>query len=111
MKERRRSPRAKIGVLLEICSQDKKTKMSKGFITDISELGLGMETTERLGKGNKYSLQFTLLNGWSFDLLGEIVYSREGILTKAYGVRFYDIPEQDRAKLKDYVTTRLQQWQ
>ncbi len=108
MKERRKSQRMPLAVLLEICAQETHRSVGKGFITNLSDSGLALETMERLSLGDNFLLRFTLLNGWSFDVLGEVVYARDGVLTKAYGIEFAKINTDQRTKLKNYVAAYVQ---
>ena len=108
MKERRKSPRAPIAVLLEITTKDKKKIIGKGFITNLSEGGLALETNFRLQMGDAFLLRFTLPNGWNFDFWGDIVYVKEGILTKAYGVKFNKIGTEEKTKIKRFIMANLE---
>lgn len=107
MRDRRKFPRAPLAVLLEICSGESKKGIGKGFITNLSEGGLALEATTRLRLGDKFMLRFTLPNGWNFNILGEIVYIKEGVLTRAYGVKFKKINPELRLKVKRYVLANL----
>jgi hypothetical protein len=108
MNERREFPRAPLTVLLEIWSGDKKRSLGKGFITNLSEGGLALETSERLKLKDRFLLRFTLPNDWNFDLWGEIVYIKEGILTKTYGIQFHKMVSGERVRIKHYVKANLE---
>lgn len=106
--ERRRFPRAPLAVLLEIWAKDKKKTIGKGFITNLSEGGLAIETNFRLNLGDNFLLRFTLPNGWNFDLWGDIVYINEGVLTKAYGVKFNRIETEQKSRIKRFILANLE---
>lgn len=109
MKNKRKTVRRPLAVLLNVCSYDTCKVLGKGFITNLSEKGLALETTENLREGDKFMLKFKLLNGWEFDLLGKIIHSRGGVFTKAYGVEFKKIDPEASSKLKNYVMARIDQ--
>lgn len=108
MKEKRKFPRTPLAVLLEMWSEDKKKTVARGFITNLSEGGMAVETNFRLKTGENFLLRFTLPNGWNFDLWGKIVYAKEGVLTKAYGVTFKRVETEERARIKHFVKTSLE---
>ena len=108
MNERRIDKRVPLSVLLEMYSEGKMHKQSDGFITDISEGGLALETKERLNTGSAFCLKFVLPNKWEFDILGKIQYFKEGVLSKKYGVKFTKISKIDNEKIKEYVIARVE---
>lgn len=95
-------------MLLEVWSGDKKRSHGKGFITNLSEGGLALETPERLRLKDNFLLRFTLPNDWNFDLWGTVIYIKEGILTKTYGVMFKKMLSEERVKIKHYVKANLE---
>jgi Tfp pilus assembly protein PilZ len=108
MEEKRKYPRAPLSVLLEIWAKDKQKSVGKGFITNLSEGGLALETTERLRLSDHFVLSFTLPNNWTFDVWGDIIYVKEGVLTRAYGIRFKTIQPETRTKITHYVKACLE---
>jgi len=108
MKDQRKAPRKRLAVLLDVCSHASCKRLGKGFITNLSEGGMALETTERLREGEKFLLRFTLLNGWEFDLLGKIVHSRNSVFTRAYGVEFSKVNPEATAKIKNYIRARIE---
>ena len=108
MEEKRKHARAPLSVLLEIWTKEKQKSVGKGFITNLSEDGLALETTERLKLSDNFVLSFTLPNNWTFDIWGEIIYIKEGILTKAYGIHFKTVAPETRVQIKHYVKACLE---
>ena len=108
MEEKRQHPRAPLTVLLEIWTQEKHKSIGKGFITNLSEGGLALETTERLKLSEKFVLSFTMPNNWVFDIWGEIIYIKEGVLTRAYGIQFKTVAPETRTKIERYVKACLE---
>ena len=109
MNEKRTHKRAPLSVLLEIYSKGKKNKQADGFVTDISEGGLSLETKERLNMGSVFCLRFVLSNNWEFDVLGKMMYMKEGVLSKKYGIKFTKISTVNVSKIKEYVIARVEQ--
>ncbi|MFH1368998.1 MAG: PilZ domain-containing protein [Elusimicrobiota bacterium] len=107
MKESRNYPRTPLAVLLEIWSGDRKKNVGKGFITNLSEGGLALETTVRLKLKENFLLRFTLPNGWTFDLWGNILHTKPGVLIKTYGVQFKKVQAEERAKIRHFVLASL----
>jgi hypothetical protein len=105
MQERRQFSRKPLAVLLEMYSGGSREQRGKGFITNLSEKGAALETSKTLYPGEKLLLRFRLPNEWKFDILGEIVYAREGVLTRAYGARFYLVSNEDACRLQQYLET------
>ena len=107
--ERRKYPRTPLAVMLEIFQEKNKRIVGKGFITNISEEGLAVETREKLHPGEKFMLRFTLPNSWTFDINGEIMYERKGVLSNAYGIKLFHDAVETREKLKNYVIARIKE--
>lgn len=109
MQERRKSKRKSLAVSLEIYSNDSRFSLGRGFITNLSEGGVAMEIHKDLRLGDRLLLRFSLDKEQAFDLLGEIVYAHDGILTKAYGARFYDLNPDTSDKLKNVIIANSKQ--
>ena len=107
MKERRSFVRLPTAVSLELYSQDTKTNLGRGFITNLGEGGIALEISKNLRLGDKLTLRFSLPNEDAFNVLGEIIYVREGIFSRAYGARFLKPEAQTIGKLKDFITERV----
>lgn len=107
MQERRKYPRMPLAVSLEIMTDDTKQMMGKGFITNLSEAGVAFETPKTLHAGEKLLFHFNLTQQISFDVNGEVIYSRDGILTKAYGAKFFNIDVETEDKFKNFFDIQL----
>lgn len=89
MKEDRRSHvRKPVAVQLDLISESTRRFVGRGFITNLCEGGAALETPKILRPGDTVAVSFTLPDTACLDIAAEIVYCREGILSKAYGVRF-----------------------
>jgi hypothetical protein len=106
MKERRESDRVPLAALLEIFSKDSEVNVCRGFVKNLGEDGLAFETSKRLRLNGEFKLRFTLPDGWNFEIIGEIKYIKEGILTIAHGARFTKIEEKDKKAIKEYIESR-----
>jgi Tfp pilus assembly protein PilZ len=103
MQERRKSLRKPLAASLEIYTHDAKKSLGKGFITNLGTGGIALETHKHLRLGEKLLLRFTLPKERSFDLKGEIIYAQDGVLTKAYGAKFYDMHPDTSTELQDFI--------
>jgi hypothetical protein len=108
MNERRKYTRLPLALSLEVCSDTTKSYLARGFITNLSEGGVALETPKNLRPGAKLLFRFTLPNERTFSLLSEIMYSRDGILSRAYGARFCDVNSDAGAELKQYVAAHAE---
>lgn len=105
--ERRKHPRKTLAVYLELYDHNTKTPLGKGFVTNLSEGGLALETRYKINPGEKFLFRFTLPNGWNFDVVGEVVHCSPGILTNAYGVKFLELSPDAQKKLKKYILAEV----
>jgi c-di-GMP-binding flagellar brake protein YcgR len=109
MQERRRFGRKPLAVTLEICTDDNTRTIGKGFITNLSAGGMALETHKSLRLGEKLLLRFTLPNDWKFDVLSEIVYAQDGIITRAYGAKFSDINPETSGRLNQFLIANVKE--
>jgi len=110
MQERRTFLRKPLAVSLEIYTNDAKNSLGKGFITNLGEGGAALETHKHLRLGEKLLLRLTLLNEKKIDLKSEIMYARDGVLTKAYGARFYDMHPGLSSELRRFIAARQERY-
>lgn len=107
MKERRKGVRKPLAASLEIYANHvnhTEKILGKGFITNLGEGGMALETHKNLHPGDKLQLRFTLPNEKTYSVKGEIIYTQDGVLTKAYGAKFAEAPSADYRELRDYIT-------
>ncbi len=89
-------------------SMDRPCKvLGRGFITNLSEGGIALETPKDLKPGDRLILRFNLNENNAFDVQGEVVYSKEGILTRAYGARFLQLAPELYYRLKSCMLKRM----
>jgi Tfp pilus assembly protein PilZ len=104
MQERRKFARKPLAASLEIYSKDQGKSLGKGFVTNLGEGGVALETHKNLRLGEQLMLRFTLPDEKTYSLAGEIVYAQDGVLTKAYGARFCETPPAPaHSELKHFV--------
>lgn len=107
MHERRRFARVPLALSLEIIESRSAKHLGKGFVTNLSEGGLALETPKTFHAGDRLRMRFSLPDGAdSFNLEGEIVYAKDGILTRAYGAQFGTLEPVLAEKLKDFLCAR-----
>lgn len=106
MEERRVCERMSLAASLEISAEQNKKVLGRGFITNLSEGGIAMETPKNLKPGDRLVLHVSLNENNSFDIEGEVVYSKEGVLTRAYGARFLKSAPELCGRIKDYLLGR-----
>jgi hypothetical protein len=98
MHERRRSPRVPVAASLEIFDAAGAECLGKGFVTNLSGDGMALETVRPLTMGLALRFRFAIADAEVVDAAGEIVYSKEGIVATAYGIRFSGLsPDATRA--------------
>lgn len=107
MQERRKYSRVPLAALLEVYSQDDSKLLGRGFVTNLSEGGLAMETADRVRLNENMLMCFTLMNGSSFEVPGQIIYSKGGVLTQAYGVEFSEMKHYDATRIRNFVEAQL----
>jgi hypothetical protein len=107
MKERRDYVRLATAVSLDLYSQDAKRNLGRGFITNLGEGGIALEISKNFRLGERLMLKFSLPNADTFNVLGEIIYIKEGIFSRAYGARFLKAEPNDIFKLKDFITEHV----
>ena len=105
MLERRKYLRKSTAALLELISNVSKRVFGRGFVTNLSEGGVALETSKNLHRGEKLVLHFMLPDNNEFEVPGEIVYAREGILNHAYGARFENGDMDKEERLKSFIGT------
>jgi hypothetical protein len=104
--ERRKSPRAPLAVALEISGENNRQYPGKGFVTNLSEGGLAWETPHVFSQGEAVLIRFSLPQEEPFDVRSEVLYSKEGVLSRAYGARFCDVHPEILAKIRGFVRSR-----
>ncbi len=102
MKERRKHPRTPLAVSLEMNNTHQKS-IGKGFVTNLSEGGMALETPKALHQGARLAFRFHVPGGPAFEIPGEIVYVRDGVLNRAYGAKFGDVDEAAGRRLREFV--------
>lgn len=107
MQEKRKYLRKPLAVILELLSRGSHKTIGRGFITNLSEGGAALETSHNLRLGDKLMLHFNLPDESEYSLPGEIVYTIDGILTRAYGARFLQVDPQAEERLKEYLIGRV----
>jgi hypothetical protein len=107
MNERRQSPRLPIAASLEIFRAPGEECLAKGFVTNLSESGLALETVKPLLRGEQLLLRFTVQGMKAVDAVGEIVYSKDGILAKAYGARFINLSPETSSAITGLLAARI----
>jgi hypothetical protein len=106
MNERRKFARAPLAVSLEICEEGNRENPGKGFVTNLSEGGLAWETPRLFSRGDEILLRFGLPDESPFDVRSEVCYSKEGVLTRAYGARFCDLHPDIVDKIRGFIRSR-----
>lgn len=107
MQERRRYIRAPMAAYLEMYSDKHSKVLARGFVMNLSEGGLAMEAAESVRLREDMLLRFTLMNGWSFEVAGQAIYAKGGVLTKAYGVEFKGVNSYDANRIKSFVESQI----
>jgi len=105
--EKRKYPRKPLAVYLELCDHRTRTPLGKGFITNISEGGLALETHQQLNPGDKFLFRFNLGGNGNFEVIGVVVYVANGVLTNAYGIKFLELSPESRKRLKKYILAEV----
>lgn len=103
MVERRLGPRALTSLVIEIYEQEFKTLIAVGKLTDISESGVGIQTTTVFLNSEELVLRFLLNLELVMTLKGIIIWSKTDGRVRYYGVRFHDVVSSDNIKLKKFV--------
>ncbi len=103
--ERRESPRVPVDIRVDYKSEDTFLFAS---ITNISEMGIFIETRTPLPKGTQLNLEFELPKGGRFKERGEVMwvnpYRPTGPnLNPGMGIRFLDLSREARSKIVDLV--------
>ncbi|MBN1621122.1 MAG: PilZ domain-containing protein [Endomicrobiales bacterium] len=93
---------------MEVFSCDNMENICSGFIKDIGEDGLAFEVPRKLRLNGEFALKFTLPNGWYFNILSEVRYIKDGVLTISHGARFSKINNWQRENIKKYIENNYQ---
>lgn len=98
--ERRSEPRAVLRTDVE-CQTD--ARPVRGMSVDVSEHGMQIETGSRVTEGKVLAINFKLP---SSKALMHVVGVVEHVGTRRLGVRFVEIAERDRIKVREYVSAQ-----
>lgn len=104
--ERRTHGRKPVAVQLDLISVGTRRFVGRGFITNLSVGGAALETPKVMRPGDTFALSFTLPNLACLDIPGEVVYTRDGILSKAYGIQFNGATADDARLIAEYLSER-----
>jgi hypothetical protein len=107
MQERRAYVRTPLAVSLEILSPGNEMSIGKGFVTNLSETGVALETAKHFASGEKLLLRFSLPKNFLFNLVAEVKYVKEGIFSRAYGVSFESADMDSSERLRNFVTQHV----
>ena len=111
--ERRMSPRYPVSLPLEYWKMN-DSECRGGLAANISETGLLVLSTHRMGIGKSLKITVMFPNGYElnkFDVLATVIW--QGRHTEMYwtgykcGVKFVLMSEKDRAKLDHFLTAHL----
>lgn len=95
----RKSKRINIIILADVSSTLYNVS-GRGCIVDLSTGGMGIETTDDLGKADYVNIRFALPNGTVFNnIRGIIVRRSKNGPTYSYGIRFTDISLMDKFRI------------
>ncbi|MBN1822739.1 MAG: PilZ domain-containing protein [Endomicrobiales bacterium] len=86
--EKRRLQRKPFVSTVRIFSGEERTMVGKGYIANWSEGGLCVIASHDIEIGKRILLNFNTPNGWEFDLMTRVVYSRKNADATSYGVKF-----------------------
>ncbi len=110
LKERRKYPRVlmrKVSVEVETTPNNARS-LKKGMIKGISSGGMGISIQSPYKKNDMVVLNFILDRGFKFNnIIGKIVRVENGLFNSIMGIEFLDLSEEDIARLKKYVDSRL----
>jgi c-di-GMP-binding flagellar brake protein YcgR len=107
--ERRKYPRFSAALPIEYGQID-TSKSNPGHTVNISEGGLMVALSEKIGVGEKLRLKISFTIGprlHSISTTGKVVWwmpKREETGYYRYGLEFEDIPSQDLEKLRSFLT-------
>jgi c-di-GMP-binding flagellar brake protein YcgR len=107
MQERRQYSRVPMAALVAMQSKKENRLVGRGFITNLSEGGMGMESADHVPMNEDMIMKFTLMNGWSFEVPGKVKYSKGGVLTRAYGTQFSGLNSYDATRIRNFVEAQL----
>lgn len=109
--ERRKHPRVPSNIPVEFWAEEASRR--SGFVTDISEGGIFIETLDRYVLGETVSVRFTLAEmGWKVQGKGEVVYispklNRKTALLPGMGIKFRAMPPAHVDAIRAYVESVL----
>jgi len=103
MVERRNSLRAKTSLVIELYEVGQKTILGVGKLLNVSEAGLGVETTVVLVSGVRVVARFVLKNQPLLSLRAFTIWSRTAGKVRRYGLRFESMDAEMRTQLKKFV--------
>lgn len=106
--ERRKHPRLKVLMLLDLYSRDSLVSRTRGAITDLSLGGVKVETKAKFNLGDTIVLRFKVNEDLNLDIKGKILWAQEGVHTNTYGAEFSDIGFFLKLKLKKYILGQME---
>ncbi len=106
LKEKRKHPRVKVNLPLEYRVSDAPNAQA-GMVINVSESGLLLHSIKNMPVGTKLNISVLFSKGFeltNFEVLAEIVWKNvprgENRREYEFGLKFIDILEEDRQKLK-----------
>ena len=105
--EKRKHPRVEVGIMMDIYTRGRFTKLGPGYIKNLSLGGMCIETPADFVVGIPLNLRIALTKSSPFDILGKVVWKQEYPPRFVYGIKFVEMDFGVKHKINKYILARL----
>ncbi len=105
--ERRKGPRVRIRVNVQLWEDYKLEKKAKGYIKDICLDGMSVVTNIRFSLGADLIFNLNLPEDLKINIYGKIIWEREDEEVFLYGVKFTELDFREKPKLYRFILVTI----